>query len=195
MDLVDYNYEYNFLIVSVFSHSWPMADITDSPMAVKVEEHSQCVILTYFQGDINSMVDAHFSRALSKVCKAKAPAVKTKRIRKTIKLGKHTNSTVYLTTNRKINPIHPHYMTSFFVPRRGNQPLSGECCWLLLTGPSCGRTSPVLQPCRRRSWLLALVHCQGRRGLGVAVPCILPVPRRIESYWAAIRHIPAQPTA
>ncbi|XP_070769347.1 transcription cofactor vestigial-like protein 1 [Enoplosus armatus] len=59
---------------------------TDSPMAVKVEEHSQCVILTYFQGDINSMVDAHFTRALSKVCKAKAPPAKTKKIRKTIKL-------------------------------------------------------------------------------------------------------------
>ncbi|XP_037635262.1 transcription cofactor vestigial-like protein 1 [Sebastes umbrosus] len=63
-----------------------MEDRTDSPIAVKVEEHSRCVILTYFQGDINSMVDAHFSRALSKVCKAKAPAAKTKKIRKTIKM-------------------------------------------------------------------------------------------------------------
>lgn len=62
-----------------------MEDRTDSPMAVKVEEHSQCVILTYFQGDINSMVDAHFTRALSKICKAKAPPAKTKKIRKTIK--------------------------------------------------------------------------------------------------------------
>ncbi|XP_068571614.1 transcription cofactor vestigial-like protein 1 [Cebidichthys violaceus] len=58
----------------------------DSPMAVKVEEHSRCVILTYFQGDINSMVDAHFTRALSNVCKAKAPAAKMKKFRKTIKL-------------------------------------------------------------------------------------------------------------
>lgn len=63
-----------------------MEDRTDSPIAVKVEEHSRCVILTYFQGDINSMVDAHFSRALSKVCKAKAPAAKTKKIRKNIKM-------------------------------------------------------------------------------------------------------------
>ncbi|XP_059201698.1 transcription cofactor vestigial-like protein 1 [Centropristis striata] len=61
-----------------------MEDGTDN-IAVKVEEHSRCVILTYFQGDINSMVDAHFSRALSKVCKAKAPA-KTKKTRKTIKM-------------------------------------------------------------------------------------------------------------
>ncbi|XP_070693421.1 transcription cofactor vestigial-like protein 1 [Pempheris klunzingeri] len=62
-----------------------MEDKTGSPTAVKVEEHSQCVILTYFHGDINSMVDAHFSRALGKVCKAKEPAAKTKKIRKTIK--------------------------------------------------------------------------------------------------------------
>lgn len=41
------------------------------------------------------MVDAHFSRALSKVCKAKAPAAKTKKIRKTIKMGKNMKSTVY----------------------------------------------------------------------------------------------------
>ncbi|TNN72752.1 Transcription cofactor vestigial-like protein 1 [Liparis tanakae] len=63
-----------------------MENRNDSPMAVKVEEHSRGVILTYFQGDINSMVDAHFNRALSKVCKAKAPAVKTKKFRKSIKL-------------------------------------------------------------------------------------------------------------
>lgn len=63
-----------------------MEDRTDSPMAVKVEEHSRCVILTYFHGDTNSMVDAHFNRALSTVCKTKAPAVKTKKTRKTVKL-------------------------------------------------------------------------------------------------------------
>ncbi|KAF7660597.1 hypothetical protein LDENG_00278740 [Lucifuga dentata] len=63
-----------------------MADGTESPMAVKVEEHSQCVILTYFQGDIGSMVDAHFTRALGKTCKAKAPAAKNKKIRKSVKV-------------------------------------------------------------------------------------------------------------
>uniref|UniRef100_A0A3Q3J529 Uncharacterized protein n=1 Tax=Monopterus albus TaxID=43700 RepID=A0A3Q3J529_MONAL len=68
-------------------------DRTDSPRAVKVEEHSQCVILTYFQGDINSMVDAHFTRALSKVCKTRPPPTKTKKIRKAFKLGEHTKST------------------------------------------------------------------------------------------------------
>lgn len=72
-----------------------MADSTGSPVAVKVEEHSQSVILTYFQGDIGSMVDAHFSRALSKNCKAKALAVKSKKSRKPVKLGKCTESTFY----------------------------------------------------------------------------------------------------
>lgn len=62
-----------------------MEDRTDSQMAVKVEKHSQYVILTYFQGDINSMVDAHFSRALSKVYNAKEPAAKKKKMRKFIK--------------------------------------------------------------------------------------------------------------
>uniref|UniRef100_A0A3Q1FP52 Uncharacterized protein n=1 Tax=Acanthochromis polyacanthus TaxID=80966 RepID=A0A3Q1FP52_9TELE len=65
-----------------------MEERPDSPRAVKVEELSQCVILTYFKGDINSMVDAHFSRALGKACKSTAPAAKVKKIRKTIKLGK-----------------------------------------------------------------------------------------------------------
>ncbi|KAK2848947.1 hypothetical protein Q5P01_008781 [Channa striata] len=63
-----------------------MEERTDSPMAVRVEEHSQYVILTYFQGDINSMVDAHFSRALNKVCQAKNPKAKAKKIRKSLKL-------------------------------------------------------------------------------------------------------------
>ncbi|KAL6117449.1 uncharacterized protein ACO6RY_15236 [Pungitius sinensis] len=60
-----------------------MEDRNDSP--VKVEEHSRGVVLTYFQGDINSMVDAHFTRALSKVSRSKAPVARTKKTCKTIK--------------------------------------------------------------------------------------------------------------
>ncbi|KAM9741736.1 transcription cofactor vestigial-like protein 1 isoform 1-T2 [Menidia menidia] len=63
-----------------------MEERTGSPIAVKVEGHSHSVLLTYFHGDINSMVDDHFRRALSKVCKAKEPAGKSKKIRKTIKM-------------------------------------------------------------------------------------------------------------
>ncbi|KAL3973220.1 ATP-dependent Lon protease [Sarotherodon galilaeus] len=63
-----------------------MESRTDSPIAVSVEEHSNFVILTYFQGDINSMVDAHFNRALKKDYNAKESAIKTKKHCKTIKL-------------------------------------------------------------------------------------------------------------
>lgn len=103
-----------------------MEDRTDSPMAVKVEKHSQCVILTYFHGDINSMVDAHFSRALSKVCKAKVPAAKTNKLRKTIKLGKHTKSTVYdLPDYREDNRSQSSSLHGFFLcpPQRTAAPV------------------------------------------------------------------------
>ncbi|KAM8908730.1 transcription cofactor vestigial-like protein 1 isoform 2-T2 [Spinachia spinachia] len=63
-----------------------MADRNEGPTAVKVEEHSRGVVLTYFQGDINSMVDAHFTRALSKASRSKAPAARTKKARDFIKL-------------------------------------------------------------------------------------------------------------
>ncbi|KAF7228533.1 transcription cofactor vestigial-like protein 1 [Nothobranchius furzeri] len=62
-----------------------MEERTDSPIAVKVEGNSHSVILTYFQGDINSMVDAHFSRALSKACKPSEVTTKTKKVDKTVK--------------------------------------------------------------------------------------------------------------
>lgn len=38
---------------------------SESKEPVKTEWGSQSVVFTYFQGDINSMVDEHFSRALS----------------------------------------------------------------------------------------------------------------------------------
>ncbi|XP_034505785.1 transcription cofactor vestigial-like protein 1 isoform X2 [Ailuropoda melanoleuca] len=37
------------------------------PKPVKTEWNSRCVLFTYFQGDIGSVVDEHFSRALSNV--------------------------------------------------------------------------------------------------------------------------------
>lgn len=65
-----------------------MEDRAEGPMAVKVEKHSQYIILTYFHGDTNSMVDAHFSRALGDICRDKGPGGKAKKTRKTVKLGK-----------------------------------------------------------------------------------------------------------
>ncbi|KAG1929221.1 transcription cofactor vestigial-like protein [Pimephales promelas] len=48
----------------------------------KIKEESGSVLLTYFQGDINSMVDEHFSRALSKATKPEGEHSKTKRNRR-----------------------------------------------------------------------------------------------------------------
>uniref|UniRef100_A0A147ACS6 Transcription cofactor vestigial-like protein 1 n=1 Tax=Fundulus heteroclitus TaxID=8078 RepID=A0A147ACS6_FUNHE len=68
-----------------------MEEQADSPIAVKVEGTPHRVILTYFQGDINSMVDEHFSRALSKISKSNDPAARSKKIRKTVKIESPDN--------------------------------------------------------------------------------------------------------
>ncbi|XP_066571279.1 transcription cofactor vestigial-like protein 1 isoform X2 [Amia ocellicauda] len=44
----------------------------------KAGEQSNCVLFTYFQGDINSVVDEHFSRALNKANKPKDLSTKSK---------------------------------------------------------------------------------------------------------------------
>lgn len=75
-----------------------MEDRTENPMAVKVEKHSQYIILTYFHGDANSMVDAHFSRALGNACRDKGPAGQAKKTRKSIKLGKEARRQAGLPT-------------------------------------------------------------------------------------------------
>nr|XP_008119690.2 PREDICTED: transcription cofactor vestigial-like protein 1 [Anolis carolinensis] len=41
------------------------AKLSKSKQPVKTEWGAQYVVFTYFQGDINSVVDEHFSRALS----------------------------------------------------------------------------------------------------------------------------------
>lgn len=58
-----------------------------SPVAGKAEEQSGSLLLTYFQGDINSMVDAHFSRALENVTKPKGDVTKSKKPSKSVKSG------------------------------------------------------------------------------------------------------------
>ncbi|XP_067229432.1 transcription cofactor vestigial-like protein 1 [Chanodichthys erythropterus] len=55
-----------------------MEEDLGSPVA-KIKEESGSVLFTYFQGDINSMVDEHFSRALSKATKPKGERSKIKR--------------------------------------------------------------------------------------------------------------------
>lgn len=40
---------------------------TQMQKPIKTEWNSRCVLFTYFQGDIGSVVDEHFSRALSNI--------------------------------------------------------------------------------------------------------------------------------
>uniref|UniRef100_A0A3B5MQD4 Uncharacterized protein n=1 Tax=Xiphophorus couchianus TaxID=32473 RepID=A0A3B5MQD4_9TELE len=65
-----------------------MEERADSPVPVKVEENPDSVVLMYFKGDINSMVDEHFSRALGKANKAYESGLRSKKIRKTVKLAR-----------------------------------------------------------------------------------------------------------
>ncbi|XP_014885131.1 transcription cofactor vestigial-like protein 1 [Poecilia latipinna] len=62
-----------------------MEERADSLIPVKVEENASGFTLLYFHGDINSMVDEHFSRALSKASKASELVPRSKKIRKTVK--------------------------------------------------------------------------------------------------------------
>ncbi|XP_073677231.1 uncharacterized protein [Garra rufa] len=51
----------------------------DPKNPMKTKEESGSVLVTYFQGDINSMVDEHFTRALSQANKPKGECSKIKR--------------------------------------------------------------------------------------------------------------------
>lgn len=62
-----------------------MEEKPGSPAAVRAEEQSQSVLFTYFQGDINSVVDEHFSRALNKANKPKDLSTKNKSSRRSPK--------------------------------------------------------------------------------------------------------------
>lgn len=160
-----------------------MEDRTEDPMAVKVEKHSQYIILTYFHGDANSMVDAHFSRALGSACRDKGPAGQAKKTRKSIKSGKKAR--------RQTGPPTLYGVSV----HREIQPVSGVCCGRLLQATAPTRRPPDLKPYRRRPRLVAPLHSQRRRGHGAAVHRVLPVPGRTESHRTAIRDVASQPTA
>lgn len=93
-----------------------MEDDCDSPMVVKVEKHQQCVIFTYFHGDTNSMVDAHFARALNTVCTEKALTPRAKRIRKTVKTGEGCEGD--LTPRRQLNRLRLIFFIRFLFPEK-----------------------------------------------------------------------------
>uniref|UniRef100_A0A3B3QTM2 Vestigial like family member 1 n=1 Tax=Paramormyrops kingsleyae TaxID=1676925 RepID=A0A3B3QTM2_9TELE len=58
------------------------------PVTVKADDQSTSVLFTYFQGDINSVVDEHFSRALNKASRPKDLTSKSKSSRQTPKSGR-----------------------------------------------------------------------------------------------------------
>lgn len=126
-----------------------MEDDSDSPMAVKVEKHQQCVIFTYFHGDTNSMVDAHFARALSTVCGDKTPTQRAKKIRKTVKTGEGCEGD--LGQRRQLNwfwliCFHPVSLSreELFLPGDRHEPLR-------LTKGSSSRRPAESEPRGRRA--------------------------------------------
>lgn len=68
-----------------------MEEDLGSPVA-KIKEESGSVLLTYFQGDINSMVDEHFSRALGKATKPKGECSTIKRNHRSAQTSKQVLS-------------------------------------------------------------------------------------------------------
>lgn len=56
---------------------------------VKTEWNSRCVLFTYFQGDISSVVDEHFSRALSNVRSPQGPSLPSQSEDVILRNGEH----------------------------------------------------------------------------------------------------------
>ncbi|XP_062380800.1 transcription cofactor vestigial-like protein 1 [Sardina pilchardus] len=62
--MTEYNFPDHF--AQAESHLTLMENLAGNPDVWKKEDGSNAIIYNYFEGDINSMVDAHFIRALSK---------------------------------------------------------------------------------------------------------------------------------
>ncbi|XP_069068557.1 transcription cofactor vestigial-like protein 1 [Pleurodeles waltl] len=58
---------------------------------IKAEWSSRCVVFTYFQGDINTVVDEHFSRALRNVKNPQDLSIKNKNESVILKNANHTS--------------------------------------------------------------------------------------------------------
>ncbi|KAB5571258.1 hypothetical protein PHYPO_G00222950 [Pangasianodon hypophthalmus] len=122
-----------------------------SPVAGKAEEQSGSLLLTYFQGDINSMVDAHFSRALENVTKPKEDFTKNKKFRKLVKSEQPSTSNWNMHSHAHFETTdpsgrielgrHEELQTNPRLPL--NTPVESSGVWL--GGPRQG-TSLVLPP-------------------------------------------------
>ncbi|TRY57146.1 hypothetical protein DNTS_002627, partial [Danionella cerebrum] len=75
--------------------------------AKKTKEESGSVLLTYFQGDINSMVDEHFSRALSQAAKPKVECFRIKKNQKYSSTGGLGSSQWEAQSHSMFQPMFP----------------------------------------------------------------------------------------
>ncbi|NP_001140030.1 Transcription cofactor vestigial-like protein 1 [Salmo salar] len=97
-----------------------MAVRSGSPQeVVKTEVQSDRVIFTYFQGDIGSMVDQHFTRALGKAGKNKAHGGKGKKSRKAVKSESDLTSCRWGVST-------PSWSEGHFAPVSGSLQLDGS---------------------------------------------------------------------
>ncbi|KAI4897298.1 hypothetical protein NFI96_024665 [Prochilodus magdalenae] len=83
-----------------------MEQNAESLAEAKAEQQSGSLLYTYFQGDINSMVDEHFSRALSKVAKPKGDSSRNKKTRKSAKTEQPSSSSWDMQS-------HPHFESTY----------------------------------------------------------------------------------
>ncbi|XP_016306485.1 transcription cofactor vestigial-like protein 1 [Sinocyclocheilus anshuiensis] len=84
-----------------------MEEDLGNPVAKKTKEESSSVLLTYFKGDINSMVDEHFSRALSQAAKPKGERSKIKRNRKVAQTNGLGSSQWEAQSQTRFQPLFP----------------------------------------------------------------------------------------
>ncbi|XP_001514194.1 transcription cofactor vestigial-like protein 1 isoform X1 [Ornithorhynchus anatinus] len=78
---------------------------------IKTEWNSQCVLFTYFQGDINSVVDEHFSRALSNTKAPQDLSTKCRREDGILKNDNHMSSSQWnfssqWTKPQQVSPVN-----------------------------------------------------------------------------------------
>ncbi|KAL6480238.1 hypothetical protein MHYP_G00112710 [Metynnis hypsauchen] len=83
-----------------------MEQDAESIVELKTKQQSETLLYTYFQGDINSKVDEHFSRALRKLTKPKGDNSKNKRTRRSAKTEQPSSSSWDVSST-------PHIESSF----------------------------------------------------------------------------------
>lgn len=138
-----------------------MEDDLGNPVAKKTEEESSCVLLTYFKGDINSMVDEHFSRALSQAAKPKGECSEIKRNRKFAQTNGLGSSQWEAQSQTRFQPLYP--------PEH------------LRLGASSESQSNHHMPSSHTANSAALWSGDSRQGLSLALPPMMPYTSAVSS--------------